>query len=182
MGESQHPLHAKLIIALTSNISELFVKAQQVLEEQFGPIDLKSKSYPFTFSNYYAKEMGPHLQKQIVSFEKLIDKGMLAQVKLTTNEMEKTFSLPSRQGYQRQMNIDPGYLTNSKLVLASTKNFSHRIYIGSGIFAEITLRYFRERGFEPLEWTYPDYCTPLVRDYLQLVRIHYMRQLRSSDC
>jgi hypothetical protein len=124
--------------------------------------------------------MGLELHKQLLSFERFVEKSELARLKIQTNEIEEQFAERKGDIIHRRMNLDPGIVTDSKLVLASTKNFSHRIYIGDGIFAEVTLRYLRKRGFEPLEWTYPDYRTDLVRDFLETVRQRYMEQVRSE--
>ena len=158
----------------------LFDEVRQVLETCFGPIDLESDVYPFTFTDYYDKEMGESLQKQIVSFERLIDKNELAAKKRRSNEIEEEFARGDGDSWHRRVNIDPGYVTDSKLVLASTKNFSHRIYLGEGIFAEVTLRYVRVKGFEPFEWTYPDYRTDLLRSFFESVRQRYMEQVRDT--
>lgn len=178
MGTMKYPPKAKLIVAVTVNTEELFEENHRVLQSHFGPIDLESTIYPFTFTDYYKAEMGKELYKQIFSFMRLFEKSELATTKVRTNEIEKQFAVRVAEEEHRRMNLDPGYVTDSKLVLASTKNFSHRIYIGGGIFAEVTLRYLRKSGFEPLEWTYPDYRTDLVRNFLEKVRQRYMEQLR----
>ncbi|MFQ6091773.1 MAG: DUF4416 family protein [bacterium] len=180
MGAIKHPPKAKLIAAVMVNDLKLFPAVKQVLQTSFGPTDLESDVFSFTFTDYYAEEMGTELYKQILSFGRLMDKSELAPKKLRANEIEEQFAIRNAQGLHRCVNIDPGYVTDSKLVLASTKNFSHRLYIGGGVFAEVTLRYHRTAGFEPLEWTYPDYRTDLVRAFLELVRQRYMEQLRGN--
>jgi hypothetical protein len=138
-----------------------------------GPIDLKSEPFPFDFTDYYENEMGENLSKQFYAFEKLILPDSLADIKNATICMEKDFSLENR----RTVNIDPGYIEESKLVLASTKNFSHRIYLKDGIWAEVTLRY--ERGdFIAHPWTYSDYAQPLAIEFLKTARENYKSQLR----
>ena len=135
------------------NDPHLFHFVRQQMELAFGPVDRESERYAFSFTDYYDEEMGQGLSKQIISFTRLIDKEGLAAAKRQTNEIE-ALSAAGRDGRRcRNVNIDPGYVSDSKLVLASTKNFSHRIYVGQGIFAEVTLRYLRKAGFTPLEWT-----------------------------
>ena len=180
MGMRTYPAKAKLITAVMVADQTLFEKVRQILEKRFGPIDSESDIYPFTFTDYYSKEMGTTLHKKIISFHKLIEKNELVMKKLQSNKIEEEFAKGNADMWHRRVNIDPGYVTDSKLVLASTKNFSHRIYLGDGIFAEVTLRYFRTKGFEPLEWTYPDYRTDMVRIFLESVRQRYMGQLRSD--
>jgi hypothetical protein len=56
----------------------------------------------------------------------------------------------------RPLNLDPGYLTLGKLLLASTKDFAHRIYLGRGIYAEVTLQY-KHGAWRHHEYTFADY-------------------------
>lgn len=142
------------------------------LASRWGPIDLKSDPFFFNFTDYYAGEMGEDLVKQFYAFENLILPDSLADIKNTTILIEKELSFEG----PRTVNIDPGYLEESKLVLASTKNFSHRIYLKNGIWAEVTLRY--EKGdFVVHPWTYPDYAQPLAIEFLKTVREKYRTQL-----
>lgn len=180
VGSVKLPPRAKLIAAVMVNDSGLFDTVRQELENRFGPIDLRSDIYPFTFTSYYEGEMGAGLQKQIVSFEQLIEKDSLSTSKLQTNQIEEYFAELHGDRFHRRVNIDPGYVNEAKLILASTKNFSHRVYIGDGIFAEVTLRYLRKVGYQSLEWTYPDYKTDGVRTFLERVRDRYMEQVRSA--
>ncbi len=142
------------------------------LISRFGLIDLKSRPFAFDFTDYYRYEMGDNLTKQFYSFEKLIQPDRLADIKNATISIEKAFSTNGR----RMVNLDPGYLEESKLVLASTKNFSHRIYLRDNIWAEVTMRY--EKGeFVTHPWTYPDYSQRLTIEFLKEVRETYKSQL-----
>ena len=123
------------------------------LEEIFGPVVLKSPCIPFKHTEYYNDEMGDNLNRQWVAFNDLILPDTLVELKHKTNETEKKY-LNKNGG--RMVNIDPGAISLSNLILASTKNYSHRIYLGKGIYAEVTLIYKQEH-FMPLDWTYPDY-------------------------
>ena len=144
---------AKLICGIIANSEGMLEKGIAVLKENFGDIDKRSKIIPFDFTNYYEKEMGKGLIREWVSFLKPIREDEIKNIKLKTIELEKR--LANKDG-RRNVNIDPGYVSLSKLVLVSTKNYAHRIYLGDGIFAEITLIY-RKGTFQSLEWTYPDY-------------------------
>ena len=97
--------------------------------------------------------MGDNLNRQWVAFNDLILPDTLVELKHKTNETEKKY-LNKNGG--RMVNIDPGAISLSNLILASTKNYSHRIYLGKGIYAEVTLIY-KQKHFMPLDWTYPDY-------------------------
>jgi hypothetical protein len=115
-----------------------------------------SEPFDFTETDYYAATMGAGLKKQFLIFERLIDSSELAGIKRATNEFEASYAALARHPEPRPLNLDPGYITPAKLVLASTKDHAHRIYLRDGIFAEVTL-VFRQRKWQSLEWTYPDY-------------------------
>ncbi|MCD6506047.1 DUF4416 family protein [Candidatus Poribacteria bacterium] len=175
MGEPKPHPPVKLICGMISAHKELFDKAASLLQEKFGSIDLKSYIIPFNFTDYYAEEMGENLKRIFISFQKLIWPEDLAEIKLQTNQLERKFLYPGTE--RRMINLDPGYVAAGKLVLATTKDHSHRVYLGKGIFAEATLRYYKG-SFRPWEWTYPDYRT---EEYIQIfnqIRKIYMRQLR----
>ena len=146
------------------------------LENQFGVIDHRSPVYDFNFTDYYNEEMGEDLKKQLLSFEKLIMPNQLADVKISTNKIEAKYSVNGN----RIVNLDPGYLEESKLVLASTKNFSHRIYLKNGIWAELTISYAGGK-FVTHPWTYPDYQTELAFDFLRKAREIYINQLKFQN-
>jgi hypothetical protein len=99
----------------------------------------------------------------------------LAAIKRQTNDLEAGSSVEDR----RQVNIDPGYVSLSKLVLATTKNHAHRIYLSDGIYAEVTLHY-RDGAFRGYPWTYPDYASSEYCALFQKVRDLYRRQLRQQ--
>jgi hypothetical protein len=141
-----------IIWGLISNDQNLMSEIQKELSAQFGSVLLKSDIIPFDYTDYYEQEMGSSLQRMWVMTNNIIDLSHIAEMKLHTIEIEKKYQVQSK----RRINIDPGFLTLSNFVLATTKNYSHRIYLGNGIFAEVTL-IFRNQSFQPLTWTYPDY-------------------------
>jgi len=156
------------------------MKEQQVFEDIFdrleqiaGPCDIISKWLDFDFTDYYYKEMGSPLYRRLIAFKPLIDQDMLADIKLATNDLEKS----CLSGGNRQVNIDPGYLLASRFVLATGKEYSHRIYIGKNIYADLTLMYTKQ-GFKTLEWTYPDYASDAVTGFLEKVRNKYLLDLK----
>ncbi len=122
-------------------------------KEMLGSVIKKSEIIPFTHTTYYNKEMGEGLLRQWVVFENLIFPDLLIELKHKSNEIENLFMNDSGG---RKINIDPGLISLSNIILASTKNYAHRIYLGKGIYAEVTLIY-KKNQFIPLEWTYPDY-------------------------
>lgn len=156
MGDIHEPASVLLIVATTSRHEAALEWACEQLSERHGPVVLASPPFQFTETDYYTATMGAGLKKQFFGFERLIDSRELASIKRLTNEWETKYAALGRHAEQRPLNLDPGYVTPAKLVLASTKDHAHRIYLRDGIFAEVTLVY-RQRKWQPLEWTYPDY-------------------------
>jgi hypothetical protein len=175
MGKTKQPRPVKLICSMFSGNETLLAGAREALGRRFGPLDYQSQVLPFDHTSYYAPEFGQDLKRQIVAFSGLIPPDSLAEIKLITNAMEMTWTQQGR----RQVNLDPGYLSLGKLVLATTKDFSHRIYLGQGIYAEVTLHY-RHGAFEPWDWTYPDYASPIYRSICGEIRAIYANQLREA--
>lgn len=152
MGEIKKYPPVKLIAGFIFKDEGGFLKARSLLERRFGNIDFESPMLGFTHTHYYANEFGSGLKRKFVSFEKLIQPQGLSKIKAMTNTIEAKLSI----GRKRLVNIDPGYLDLAKLILASTKNYRHRIYLNRGIFAEIAL-FYQDKTFKAWEWTYPDY-------------------------
>jgi hypothetical protein len=175
MGELRNPDLALLILAVTSRHDEALSWSSERGAQRFGSIALASLAFAFTETDYYTATMGTGLKKQFLAFEQLVDPANLAAVKRQTNAWEAEYAALGRHSEPRPLNLDPGYITPAKLVLASTKDHSHRIYLGDGIFAEVTLSY-RAGRWQPLEWTYPDYRRA---DYQQFFTICRSRILQS---
>jgi len=180
MGHMRTPDPVKLICGFIFSDRDVLRRAVERLQVRLGAIDGHSEIFPFTHTDYYAHEMGPELSRLFVSFQRLIRCEQLPEIKILTNGLEENLALGSAGGLRRRINIDPGYLEASKLVLASTKNFSHRIYLGRGIYGEVTLQY-RANRFDPLDWTYPDYQDPHLSDFLKRTRRAYMEQIRPAQ-
>lgn len=174
MGRIGQPLPVKLIVPMFSGDETLFQVAESQLRELFGPVDYRSGPLPFEHTSYYIPEFGLSLLRNFVAFRELIDPSSLADIKLSTNALERALA---EEG-NRRINLDPGYISQSKLVLATTKNHIHRIYLGRGIYAEVTLHY-RNKAFRPSEWTYPDYRTEEYLAIFEEIRRVYIGQLRA---
>jgi len=147
---------------------ELFDRAAAAMAERCGEVSAESEVFPFDFTDYYESEMGAGIQRKFVAFATPFDPQDTADVKLWTNRLEKELAGPEFPA-PRPINIDPGYVTLSKLVLATAKDHAHRIYLRRGIYAEVTLTY-TEREFRPMPWTYPDYRTGVCRRFFLGVR------------
>jgi hypothetical protein len=163
----------KLISSLFSAEKDLIDEVRAELSDRFGPLEWTSTILPFDRTRYYAREMGWPLYRRFISFHSLIEPEQIVDVKLTTNEMEGRHLKNGR----RKINIDPGYVSLERLILATGKNYIHRIYLSNGIYADLTLVYHKN-SFRPLDWTYRDYADPEVISCFNRVREQYKRQLR----
>ncbi len=176
MSEPRQPQPAKLIASIITGEQELTEKACSRLTGHYGPIDHTSRRLPFTYTDYYAEEIGPELFRHFISFRDLIAPESLPGIKLFTNGLEAEFSRPDST---RRINIDPGYITLHHLILATCKNFAHRPYLRDGVFADLTLLY-KGDSFTSLAWTFPDYRAPELIGILNDMRNAYHRQLKQE--
>ncbi len=172
-GTLRIPRLVKPVVAVMSADRELIPLATGRMSEILGEVDVESPAYVFDFTDYYHAEMGAPLFKQFFSFRQLQKPEFLPHLKRKTAACERMNRTP---GGGRPVNLDPGYWSDAKLVLASTKNYSHRICIGRRIFAEIILRYHKGK-LQPMEWTYPDYRTTLALEFFEKVRKSYLQQI-----
>ncbi len=166
MGVIKEPPSVIPVIGLIYTRDFHIEELHEHLAGRIGAVNIKSEPMPFTHTAYYNDEMGPGLTRQWLAFDSLIIPDELAALKLWTNELEEK-SLNDREG--RMVNIDPGIVSLSSLILASTKNYSHRIYLSDGIYAEVTLIY-KDNHFNYLEWTYPDYREKAALEFFGGVR------------
>ena len=167
---------AKLFCALMCGKDRATEEVIKALTDEFGKIESASDIFDFNYTDYYTVEFGNNLQKSLIVFEETVEQEALADIKNKTNSVEQSHC--SEEG-GRIFNIDPGLILPSRLVLASTKDFSHRIYIGKGIYAEVTLM-FTKKGVKYFEWTYPDYKSSNISDFLLSIRKKYIKDLRES--
>lgn len=165
----------KLFASVFTNEPELFTEVIKRLAAQFGPLDMLSEPFDFTDTDYYAQEFGTSIKRRICSFETLIEQDAIAAIKIFTNGAEDLFLMPDGTG-KRRVNIDPGYVALPRVVLASCKEFSHRVYVGSGVYADLTLRYVGN-GYQTLPWTYPDYKGPRILSLITQMRNRYALQI-----
>jgi hypothetical protein len=175
MSVPQTPKPAKLIIGILARDKKIIDPVASALSSQFGRIDLVSAWMDFKYTRYYEPEMGCPLSRRMFAFKQLIEQSELASIKNATNQIEQSYA-PAQK---REVNIDPGYMLHERFVLASGKNFSHRIYIGLGIYADLTLIY-QKGSFQKLAWTYPDYADQTVLTFLGQVRNKYVLDVRQT--
>ena len=176
MSRPQTSKPVKLVIGIFLKEKSLIVPVAKSLTKEFGPIDMVSRWFSFDFTTYYEKEMGAPLFRRMLVFEKLIEQGILAEIKIITNHLELKYS----KNNKRMVNIDPGYMLRERFVLATGKNYTHRIYIGKGIYADLTLIYTKGR-FQVLPWTYPDYAEEGMLVHLEQVRSKYVADLKITN-
>ncbi len=174
MAQVRRPDKAKLFAGVLTSSEELLSEVEMALVKLFGPVGLQSETMPFDSTDYYEPQMGKGLKRKFFSFEKLVEQDTLAQAKLAANALENDFA--GRLPVERPVNIDPGILLSSKIILASCKDFSHRIYLGEGVYGEITLQYSGNE-FRILPWTFPDYRREKYHEFFDNLRRRYREQL-----
>ncbi len=148
------------------------------LVAHFGPVDYESEPLAFDHTDYYGPELGAPLLRRLLGFERLVPLDGLKDLKLATNELERRFARPDGT---RRVNLDPGLVTLERLVLASGKNFTHRVYLGGGIWADLTLIYNKRRGWVTLPWTFPDYATEDMTRRLTALRTLYKTAIEAAS-
>ncbi|MBM3293067.1 MAG: DUF4416 family protein [Candidatus Aminicenantes bacterium] len=179
MAEPRPFRPVKLVCGILAAEEAHFEAAESRLSSAWGEIDIRSGRFPFVETDYYAAEIGPRLRRSFVSFAALIAPEALSAVKLRTNAMEKEIGRAFGAS-RRAVNLDPGYLTEAALIMATAKNFSHRVPLQEGIYAHLEFLFSRT-GIRRLEWTYPDFAKPKMVSYFLEVRRAYRRQLKSSQ-
>lgn len=160
-----------VIFAPGANIGE----CMEELSRRFGEEAYRSAPLHFGGTHYYEGEMGTGLLRVFTAYKRLIPRETIRDVKIFTNEVEKVFSYDGG----RTINIDPGYIAEEHLILATGKGFSHRPYLGCGVYADLTLMYVNDE-WKPLDWTYPDYRKPETMELFRKLRNEYSKQLKEE--
>jgi hypothetical protein len=176
LGSISTPPPSLFFIAVTHTPD---VKKEEILkrlERRFGGFLAVSDSFGFIFTGYYEKEMGKGLEKFFAAFSLLEREDVLADKKLMAVEFENEYL---DEAGNRKVNLDPGFMSQARVILSSSKNFAQRIYLGRGVFAEVTLLY-HSPDFTALPWTYPDYQSSCVKDFLKTMRGEYTRILKGG--
>ncbi len=180
MWDIKTPKPVKLIVGILACDEQSLAASHAPLIAAYGPTDLVSRVWPFDMTEYYISETGPNMVRQFLAFGNLVDPGRLAAIKQQTNRMEQELAKQLNTPYPRPVNLDPGFIEPSKLVLASTKNFAHRIYIGDGMYAEVTMTYTRGK-WETFPFTFPDYKSGRYNEFLSQGREAVVRQQRALE-
>lgn len=176
MAEAKPFAPAKLIVGIISSDDAVRTKTEDMLTAIYGPVDLRSGVFPFDLTDYYEKQMGKGLHRMFLSFLRLVPPESLSEIKIRTNALEGDIAKGSSREI-RVVNIDPGILTPSAVIMATTKDFSHRIPLREGIYAHLELL-LSKSAIRVLPWTYPDFLKEGYQKFLLEVRQVYIRQLR----
>jgi hypothetical protein len=177
MTEPKPFLPVKLICGIIASKKRYFKRAEERLVELYGPLDLSSPLFEFVFTDYYEKEMGRNLKRRFLSFANLIPPEGLSEIKIQTNAFEQEIK-EEMKASQRIVNLDPGYLTGSTLIMATAKDFAHRIPLQHGIYAHLEFL-FGKKEVRRLSWTYPDYETEGYQTFFLDVRRIYLSQIKN---
>ncbi len=165
MSRRKTPSFAKLLVSVIYREEERFADARERMSGLVGAVERTSGRFPFDRTDYYEREMGAPLFRRFVVMKEPVPRDALASSKARAEEVEAELSFSGR----RMVNLDPGLLTEENFILATGKNYSHRVYLRDGVFADLTLVY-RKGEYLPLPWTYPDYASPAIRAFLAQVR------------
>ncbi|MGD9345555.1 MAG: DUF4416 family protein [Candidatus Aminicenantes bacterium] len=179
MAEATPFMPVKLICGILAVRDIVFERSMEYLKDRFGPIDHTSPIMDFKFTDYYERQMGEGLNRKFVSFVEHVRPESLSDVKIQTNALEEEMKKMFRS-VKRIVNLDPGYMTASALIMATAKDFSHRIPLQKGIYAHLELL-FGKNEVKALPWTYPDYRTVEYHRFFLEVRKVYLTQLKSQD-
>jgi hypothetical protein len=179
MGQATPHSPALLLLAAFSRYDEALKWAKQRAEAAWGPIELESPAFDFTETEYYTPTMGSGLKKGFFAFQRLFNPANLVDVKLLTNNWEEEYAGLKKHPELRPLNLDPGYITLGKLVLASTKDFAHRIYLNRGIYAEVTLHY-KHHCWQHHDCTFADYRRDDYQRFFTLCRETLHQRIRKQ--
>ena len=169
----------KLICGIIAFQDDIFARSTAYLTDSFGPIDHTSTLMDFKFTDYYEKQMGEGLKRKFISFSDIVPPEKLSEAKIQTNVMEEEIK-KEFGSVKRIVNLDPGYMTASALILATAKDFSHRIPLQKGIYAHLEFL-FGKNEVKTLNWTYPDYRTEEYQRFFLEVRKIYLKQLKGQN-
>lgn len=176
MGAIEPFAQNKLIMGVLSTSPEQKEALRHLLVEEFGPIDYESQEFDFDFTDYYVPEMGSGIKRFFYSFVNLVNPDDLPDIKIRTNGLEEKFAIDG----SRKINLDPGLLSLSSLILATTKNNVHRIPLQKGIYGEVTLMYVNKE-YQTLPWTYADYRTPAFHAIFKEMRTLLKKRIRAAQ-
>ena len=169
----------KLICGIMASQERTIHRSEERLSQMYGNPDSRSPLFSFDFTDYYEKQMGKNLKRKFLSFQNLIEPERLSTIKKNTNTMEEEIRVDFQSDH-RIVNLDPGYLTSASLIMATAKDFSHRIPLEDGIYAHLEFLFGRDE-VRTLDWTYPDFKSKDYQAYFLDVRRLYLSQLKTKS-
>lgn len=169
------PRPARLVVSVLYRENRRFLEAVPRVESVAGPVRAAGGPIPFDRTDYYGVEMGAPLFRRFLAAERAVPRDALAPIKVAMESIEAEMS----EGGRRTVNLDPGLLTPENFILATGKNYSHRVYLGEGVFADLALVY-RGGEFRPLPWTYPDYASEEIRSLLRELRREHLAEVHAE--
>ncbi|NDV18003.1 DUF4416 family protein [Pseudodesulfovibrio sp. JC047] len=173
MSTPKTPEPGLLILSiLSAQWDTVWPELLALLEAEFGPVAEAGDLFVFDQTDYYDAELGTPIMRRLISFETLRPLDTLADIKMATNALEQRFA----DGEKRRFNLDPGFITLQSLVLATGKNFSHRIYLKNGIWADLTM-IWQKKQWVTFPWTFPDYAGNDMKSRLTKLRQSYKHTL-----
>lgn len=178
MGEIKTHYPVVRVVAISSRYQQALDWAVEELSKNWGSVFKLSPIFDFAETAYYETTMGSEIKKRLVAFTDLIDPAILPRMKHQSNQWEQNYQATNDFPESRPLNIDPGYLTQAKLILATTKDRDHRIYLSDGIYAEVTL-FYKGKVWNGSRWTYPDYCRSEYHDFFNICRRYLRQQLQT---
>jgi len=176
MGTTKKPKPVKFFASIIMKDTATLQRIEERLLSSIGTIEERTPFMPFVHTRYYEKEMGAPLMRCFLLFTPLLKREMLPSIKLQTNDIESTLSVEGK----RRVNIDPGYIALEHVILATTKGYTHRIYIENGIFADLTLMFY-DGTYRPLDWTYPDYRNDDIISFFNHWRERLKQQIKEWE-
>ena len=179
MGELRTPAKVKIVVGILARDTSAVESVRETLIKRFGTEDLNLEPFPFTFTNYYVDEIGSSPVRAFFSYEPLVERETIVDIKLWSNEVELEIAKQNGTAGLRPVNLDPGYMTLGQFFLATTKDQRQRVYMQRGIFVEPTL-YFQDGHFHAFEWTYRDYQSEKYINYHEQVRARLAYQMSTG--
>jgi hypothetical protein len=177
MGQARTPIPVLLVVAISSNDTAALEWGAAKVAQAWGAVWLKTPIFAFDHTSFYRSTMGEGIKKQLIAFEQPIDPADLAKIKNQSNAIEREYERLGDYDVERPINIDPGYVTEAKLVLATIKDRDHRVYLSDGIYGEVTLSYYGKK-WNASRWTYPDYMTSENLEFVEKCRLRLREKLQ----
>jgi hypothetical protein len=176
MGIEKNFNRVKLFSGIIYGNEDIYTGIKEKLQHMFSPVDLEIGPLDFDFTTYYNREMGSPLYRRFISFEKLISPEELPGIKCLTNKIEIDTSINGN----RVVNLDPGYLSEANVIIATTKNYYHRVPLSKGIYAHMEY-VIKKKKLVPLEWTYPDFKSPQYMNFFERLVPIYKKVLKEVE-